>query len=126
MIRGAHFLLYTNDPDADRAFCRDVLGFRPVDAGGGWLIFALPPAELAFHPAEGSLAPAASNGNVLPTVLYLMCDDVATTVKGLTDRGVPCAPIEHARWGRHTLVTMPSGGKIGLYQPSHPTAIAMG
>jgi catechol 2,3-dioxygenase-like lactoylglutathione lyase family enzyme len=121
MITGAHVLLYTTDPDADRAFFRDVLGFRSVDAGRGWLIFALPPSELAMHPVDerpGGEAP-------LQAVLYLMCDDVAETVRSLEGKGVKCTPLLGERWGIRTTLRLPSGGELGLYQPTHPTAIAI-
>jgi predicted enzyme related to lactoylglutathione lyase len=119
MITGAHFLLYSQDPEADRAFFRDVLQFRSVDAGHGWLIFALPPAELAVHPREGEehVPPGAE--------FYLMCDDLAATMGGLTAKGVDCEEVTEARWGSRTAIRLPSGGKIGLYQPRHPTAIGL-
>jgi hypothetical protein len=112
MIFGAHLVLYSADAEADRAFLADVLGFGSVDAGGGWLIFALPPAEAAVHPAE---APAAE--------LYLMCDDLETEMHTLSGRGVACSPVEEARWGSITKISLPSGAEVGLYQPKHPTAI---
>jgi hypothetical protein len=112
MIFGAHLVLYSADAEADRAFLADVLGFGSVDAGGGWLIFALPPAEAAVHPAE---APAAE--------LYLMCDDLETEMRTLSRRGVACAPVEEARWGAITKISLPSGAEVGLYQPRHATAI---
>jgi catechol 2,3-dioxygenase-like lactoylglutathione lyase family enzyme len=113
MISGAHFVLYSKDADADRAFFRDVLGFRAVDAGHGWLIFALPPAEAAFHPAEANGA----------AELYLMCDDVNAEIEALRGRGVACSKVERQRWGATTHISLPGGGKLGLYQPTHPTAI---
>ena len=112
MIFGAHLVLYSTDAEADRAFLADVLGFDSVDAGGGWLIFALPPAEVAVHPGE---APAAE--------LFLMCDDLEEEMRSLAGRGVACAAVEEARWGTITKITLPSGLKVGLYQPKHPTAI---
>lgn len=112
MIFGAHLVLYSVDAEADRAFLSYVLGFDPVDAGGGWLIFALPPAEAAVHPAD---APAAE--------LYLMCDDLETEMRALAGRGVACAPVEEARWGTITKIALPGGAEVGLYQPKHPTAI---
>jgi hypothetical protein len=112
MIFGAHLVVFSTDADADRAFLSDVLGFDSVDAGGGWLIFALPPAEAALHPAE---APAAE--------LYLMCDDLAAEMRSLAERGVELSDVEEARWGTITKIRLPSGGEIGLYQPRHPTAI---
>lgn len=105
MIGGAHFLLYSSDPAADRAFFRDLLGFRYVDVGHGWLIFKLPPSELA-----------------LGVVLYLMCDDVRATMAMLAQRGTTCSKIQEAEWGLATTVPLPSGGRIGLYQPLHARA----
>jgi catechol 2,3-dioxygenase-like lactoylglutathione lyase family enzyme len=112
MIFGAHVVLYSTDAEADRAFLADVLGFHSVDAGGGWLIFGLPPAEAAVHPAE---EPAAE--------LYLMCDDLESEMRALDDRSVVCSAIEEPRWGSVTKIRLPGGGQIGLYQPKHPTAI---
>jgi catechol 2,3-dioxygenase-like lactoylglutathione lyase family enzyme len=112
MIFGAHLVLYSADAEADRAFLTDVLGFDSVDAGGGWLIFALPSAEAAVHPAE---APAAE--------LYLMCDDLGAEMRALADRGVECSPVEEPRWGSVTKIRLPGGGEVGLYQPKHPIAI---
>jgi catechol 2,3-dioxygenase-like lactoylglutathione lyase family enzyme len=113
VINGAHVLIYSKDSDADRDFFRDVLGFRSVDAGHGWLIFALPPAEAAFHPAEEH------NRHEL----YFMCDDVRATIEALEKQGVTCSPITEERWGIRTSLKLPSGGEIGLYQPLHPSAI---
>jgi catechol 2,3-dioxygenase-like lactoylglutathione lyase family enzyme len=110
MINGAHMTLYTRDAEADRAFFRDVLGFSSVDAGQGWLIFALPPAEVAFHPADTAAGHE----------LYLMCDDLAAEMASLAKRGVECAPVEEARWGSITALQLPGGGSIRLYQPKHP------
>lgn len=123
MITGAHFLLYSKDPEADRAFFRDVLGFRAVDAGEGWLIFALPPAELGIHPGGGEFVQLHADRRMLGAVLYLMCDDVRAFVKSLEAKKVRCSAIEEAPWGLATSIPLPSGGEIGLYQPSHPTAI---
>ena len=108
MIDGAHVVLYSSDADADRAFLRDVLGFPHVDVGDGWLIFALPPSEVAVHPA-------AENGHEL----FFMCDDVEATVAELTARGVACSDIEDAGWGRLMRATLPGGMAIGIYQPRH-------
>ena len=105
-------MLFSEDADADRSFLADVFGLESVDAGGGWLIFALPPAEVAVHPAE---APGAE--------LYLMCDDLAAQMKSLSERGVACSAVEEARWGSITKVPLPGGGDVGLYQPRHPLAI---
>jgi catechol 2,3-dioxygenase-like lactoylglutathione lyase family enzyme len=115
MIFGAHVILYSSDAEADRTFLTEVLGLDSVDAGHGWLIFALPPAEAAVHPAE---APA--------TQLYFMCDDLAAEMRSLKDRGVTCSEVEEARWGSITNIRLPSGAEVGLYQPKHPMAIAGG
>lgn len=112
MIFGAHVVMYSAEAEADRAFLAEVLGLESFDAGGGWLIFALPPAEVAVHPAD---APGTS--------LYLMCDDLGAEMRSLADRGVVCTAVEEARWGSVTHVRLPSGGEVGLYQPRHPTAI---
>lgn len=111
MITGAHIILFSADADADRAFFRDALGMDNVDAGGGWLIFKLPPSELAFHPGDES-----------STEFYLMCDDVEAEIARLTALGRTCDPIREERWGRLTCVTLPGGGKLSIYQPKHPTA----
>ena len=112
MISGAHMIIYSADAAADRAFFRDVLGFASVDAGHGWLIFALPPAEIAFHPA-------AENGN---HEIYLMCDDVAATIETLEEQKVKCDPVADLGWGLLTHLSLPGGGRLGLYQPKHPRA----
>ncbi len=125
MITGAHFLLYSSDPEADRAFIRDILGFRWVDAGDGWLIFRLPPAEVAVHPAPESFVRLDAGHELFGAVLYLMCDDVRTTVRSLEAKDVECAPLDEQRWGTRTSVRLPSGGAVGLYQPTHPTAIGL-
>lgn len=113
MITGAHVIIYTKDAEADRAFFRDVFGFRSVDAGQGWLIFALPPSEAAFHPAD-------QNG---AHEVYLMCDDLGKEIQSLQGRGVTCSAIHEERWGSVTRITLPGGGKLGLYQPRHKTSI---
>jgi hypothetical protein len=123
LITGAHFLLYSTDAPADRAFFRDVLGFRAVDAGGGWLILGLPPAELGVHPGDGSFSQKHADHSMLGVLLYLMCDDLPATMSELAAKGVNCSGIVEAEWGRTTTVPLPSGGVIGLYQPLHPTAI---
>src|ERR1700720_5048698 len=116
MIDGAHFLLYSKDPEADRAFLRDVLEFRSVDAGRGWLIFALPPAEIAVHPTDEDSARDANDG-VADAALYLMCGDLRSTMKSLKTKRVSFAPVDEAPWGIVTTFALPSGAKIGLYQP---------
>ena len=114
MIFGAHVIVYSKDAEADRAFFRDVLGLKSADAGHGWLIFALPPAEAAFHPGEVNDV----------CELYLMCDDVKAEMLVLRDRGVECSEVKEARWGSITKIRLPGGGQLGLYQPKHPTALA--
>lgn len=112
MINGAHVILYSTEPEALREWFRDVLGFPAVDSGGGWLIFSLPPAEVAIHPADG---PARHE-------LYLMCDDVHATVETLRKKGVDFAgPVSDQGWGLLTMVRIPGGGELGLYQPRHPS-----
>ncbi len=115
MIFGAHLVLFSEDADADRDFLARVLGLDSVDAGGGWLIFRLPPAEVAVHPAE---QPGGG--------LYLMCDDLAAEMRSLAERGVVCSEVEEARWGSVTRIGLPGGGELGLYQPRHPVAIDAG
>jgi catechol 2,3-dioxygenase-like lactoylglutathione lyase family enzyme len=114
MIFGAHVIVYSTDADADRAFLRDVLGFSSVDAGHGWLIFALPPAEVAVHPAE-------TNGK---HELYFMCDDLKAEMSALKKKGVISSDVEEARWGSITRIRLPGGGEVGLYQPKHPSPLA--
>ncbi len=110
MISGAHVILYSTDAEADREFFRKVLKFPHVDAGDGWLIFALPPAEMAVHPA-----PHAESHD-----LYLTCGDLKATIRRLRRQKVNCsAPVERD-WGTLTMVTLPSGAQLGLYQPKHP------
>jgi len=122
MINGAHLLLYNRNPEADRAFIRDVLGFNSVDAGRGWLIFALPPTEIAVHPSEEDSAPNSDDG-VVGVSLYFMCDDIGSTMKALEARKASFEPTEEAPWGIVTTLALPSGARVGLYQPTHPTAI---
>lgn len=112
MINGAHVIVYSQDAEADRALLRDVLEFPCVDAGGGWLIFKLPPAEIAVHPADG---PAGHE-------LYLMCDDLDAAISDLAAKGIECAAVTEARWGRVTRFPLPSGAEVGLYEPRHPRA----
>src|SRR5687768_8414412 len=114
MITGAHLLLYSQDPEADRAFLRDALDFPAVDAGDGWLIFALPPAELGVHP--GDRVQRHAEHDLLGSVLYLMCDDLGSTINALDARGVRCTEVVAAEWGRNTTIRLPSGGELGLYQ----------
>ena len=114
MITGVHAIVSTRDAEADRAFFADVLGFDSVDAGGGWLIFALPPAELAVHPD-----PAGGRHE-----LYLMCDDVHATVEELRSKGVEIVrDVTDAGWGLLTAVRLPGGGELGLYEPRHASPL---
>jgi catechol 2,3-dioxygenase-like lactoylglutathione lyase family enzyme len=124
MLIGAHILLYSENPEADRAFFRDVLGLRSVDVGHGWLIFKLPPAEAALHPTDDNVGNLRHGGrSLLGAVLYLMCDDLQSYLKLLEAKNVSYSPLEKAPWGTKTTFQLPSGGEIGLYQPSHPTAL---
>ena len=123
MIMGAHVLLYSERADADRAFVRGILEFSSVDAGGGWLIFKLPPAELALHPTDKGSSEAAGGHRMLGTELYLMCDDLDATIKSLAAKNVTCSEVSRERWGIKTTIRLPSSGEIGLYQPTHPTAL---
>lgn len=113
MITGTHIIVCSTDAEADRAFFRDVLQWPSVDAGGGWLIFALPPAEVAVHPDHANDRHE----------LYLMCDDVHGTVEWLRQRDVACEPLTEAEWGVFTRIRLPGGGRVGLYQPRHPMAV---
>lgn len=117
MIFGAHVIVCSKDAEADRAFFRDILGFKSVDAGHGWLIFALPPAEAAFHPDEKPI----ENGR---HELYLMSDDLKAEISALKKKGVACSDVQNERWGSITRIKLPGGGQIGLYQPKHPIALA--
>jgi catechol 2,3-dioxygenase-like lactoylglutathione lyase family enzyme len=122
MITAAHVLLYSKDPDADRAFFRDVLKFRHVDIGHGWLIFQLPPSELALHPVDSDAPAPAGDGSMIGAEMYLMCDDLESVVASLKAASVRCGPVAKERWGIRTSVRLPSGAEVGLYQPLHPTA----
>lgn len=114
MISAAHIILYSTNAEADRNFIRDVLGFTGVDAGSGWLIFKLPPAEIAVHPTEEVLG---------KQEFYLMCDDIEKTLMELTAKDVMISkPISDQRWGRLASIKLPSGADLSLYQPLHPTA----
>ena len=108
MITGIHALLHSKDADATRALFRDVLGFSAIDAGRGWLIFGLPPSEVAVHPGDNE-----------KHEFYLMCDDVEGFIADMKKRKVKCGPIHDQPWGRLTEVTLPGGGKLGVYEPKH-------
>ncbi len=125
-ITGAHVLLYSSDADADRIFLREVLRFRAVDAGHGWLIFALPPAEAAIHPTMADDRHAHAGGALLGAELYLMCDDLQSLMESLQAKGVRCSVVEKAPWGIKTTIRLPSGGAIGLYLPAHATPFDLG
>src|SRR5947199_8536614 len=113
MINGAHIILYSTNAEADRVFIRDVLGFAGVDAGGGWLIFKLPPAEIAVHPTDG---PGKHE-------FYLMCDDIEKTLANLTAKGVTIShPLSDEGWGLLTSIKLPSGSELAIYQPRPPTS----
>jgi hypothetical protein len=117
MINGTHVIIYSRDAGADRAFIRDTLGFPGVDAGNGWLIFRLPPAEIAVHPTDGESKHE----------LFLMCEDIASTLQQLAAKGVePTRPISDEGWGLLTSVSLPSGSDLQLYQPRHPVAHNLG
>jgi hypothetical protein len=109
MVTGAHVIIYSSQPEADRAFLRDVLGLPHVDAGEGWLIFALPPAELAVHPAEASGVHE----------LYLTCGDLEAFVRDMERRGIACEAPRAQAWGLLTRLKLPGGGSLGVYQPRH-------
>jgi len=119
MINGAHAILYSTNPGADRDFLRDVIGLPHVDVGHGWLIFGLPPSEIAVHPADKSASHE----------LYFMCDDIGAFVASMTARGVVCSAVQNQGWGALTQLTLPGGGTLGVYQPRHarpPSATAIG
>lgn len=115
MISGAHMIVYSKNTEADRTYFRDILKFKSVDAGHGWLIFALPPAEAAFHPSG-------ENG---VHELYLMCDNLKVEMASLAKKGVECSEVHQERWGSITKMRLPGGGELGLYQPKHPTALGL-
>ena len=123
MIFGAHILFYSQDPEADRAFFTNVLGLRSVDVGHGWLIFALPPAETAIHPADRDFSQDHAGQQLMGAVLYLMCDDLKSEMATLKKKNVQCSQIQEAPWGSSTTIPLPSGRAIGLYQPRHETAL---
>jgi hypothetical protein len=115
-IIGSHSIIYSKDSAADRVFLKDVLKFPNVDVGDGWLIFGLPPSEVAVHPSEKNDVHE----------FYLMCDDVEALVAELQEREIACDPIHNLGWGLITQVALPGGGKLGIYQPRHARPPAMG
>jgi catechol 2,3-dioxygenase-like lactoylglutathione lyase family enzyme len=113
MIFGAHVIVYSNDAEADRNFFQEALGLSSVDAGHGWLIYALPPAELAVHPEDAGARHE----------LYFMCTDLKAEMAALKEKGVSCSEVEEARWGSVTRIRLPGGSDLGLYQPNHPSPV---
>lgn len=109
MINGGHVVLYSKDADADRNFLKDVLGLPHVDGGHGWLIFALPPSEIAVHPSEKNDVHE----------FFLMCDDIDATLADLVQKNVAFTPVETVGWGKLTRISLPGGGRLALYQPRH-------
>ena len=109
MINGMHAVVFTKNAAADRAFLRDILSLPNIDAGNGWLIFGLPPSEIAFHPGEQNDRHE----------LYFMCDDVEAFIKKMREEGIACGSIKDEGWGLLSDLTLPGGGKIGVYQPRH-------
>jgi predicted enzyme related to lactoylglutathione lyase len=119
VIAGAHTIIFAEDAERARAFLRDVLELESVDAGGGWLIFALPPGELAVHPGSGWGRGPGHHA------LFLMCHDIEATVRELEAKGVEItAPIVDEGWGRIAQIVIPGAGEIGIYEPRHPSPLA--
>src|SRR6476646_3052288 len=118
MIIGAHSIISSKNPEADRAFLRDVLRLPNVDVGSGWLIFGLPPSEVAVHPSDKNDVHE----------FYLMCDDVNALISEMKKRNIACGPVQNQGWGLLTQLTLPGGGELGIYQPRHarPNAMSSG
>ena len=116
MINGAHIIIYSTDAEADRVFLKDVIGLAHVDVGDGWLIFALPPAEVAVHPGD--------KGDTHE--MYFMCDDIAAFMAEMSARSIACSPPQNLGWGILTHVSLPGGGRLGVYQPRHARPTAAG
>jgi len=114
VISGAHVIVYSKNAEADRTFFRDVLNFKYVDAGHGWLIFALPPGEAAVHPSDQS-----------SHELFFMCEDLNAEMAFLAKKGIKCSKVQEQRWGSITKMRLPGGGEVGLYQLKHPMALAL-
>jgi len=125
MFLGTHLILYSRNPEADRAFFRDILELPAVDAGQNWLIFALPPAEIAVHPAQIQGNEDTSSDSHTSCDVYLMCRSLDLTIAALAAKNVTCGEVQQARWGAVTTIPLPSGGKLGLYEPRHSLAIAV-
>jgi catechol 2,3-dioxygenase-like lactoylglutathione lyase family enzyme len=115
LINGAHIVIYTKNAEADRAFFRDVLNLSSVDASHGWLIFAMPPFEAAFHDSEHNDKHE----------LYFMCDDIEVTLKDLQLKGVKVSAMNEQRWGKLASLTLPGGGSIGIYEPKHRSPLKL-
>jgi len=109
MITGAHSIIYSSNTEADKDFFKNILKFPHADAGRGWIIFGLPPSEVAFHPATESQAHE----------FYLLCDDINAFIKEMSDHQITCSPVDTQRWGSVTRLTLPGGGKLGVYEPKH-------
>ncbi|HLY68719.1 MAG TPA: hypothetical protein VKR53_03250 [Puia sp.] len=109
MISGAHSIIYSKDPEADKTFFKDVLHFPNVDLGHGWLIFALPPAEIAVHPANENK----------DSEIYLICDDIHSFTQEMSAQAIPCSPVSDQRWGLLVYLTLPGGGRLGVYEARH-------
>ena len=118
MLIGAHSIIYSIAPEADRAFLGDVLRLPNVDVGEGWLIFGLPPAEVAVHPSNEN------DGHEF----YLMCDDIDAFVEEMKTHNIASTPVQDQGWGRLSQITLPGGGKLGIYQPQHarPASMSVG
>ena len=116
MINGAHAIIYSKNSDADRKFLKDVLKLTHVDVGGGWLIFGLPPSEVAIHPSGGSESHE----------LYLMCEDIEAFVATMSKKNLACTAVKNLGWGLLSTVTLPGGGKLGVYEPRHARPEPMG
>jgi len=125
MIHGVHLLLSSSNPEADREFFRDVLKFPHVDAGEGWLIFALPPTELAIHPGEKNLTHPHAGLDLAAGSVYLMCDNLHETLDSLSVKGIQHSEIQEARWGVVSSIPLPGGARLGLYEPRHRLAISL-
>lgn len=109
MITGTHTILYSSNPEADRAFLLNVLHLTHVDVGHGWLIFGLPPSEIAIHPAKTNS----------PTEFYLLCDNIQRFIQQMAEANIHCDPVQNQQWGYLTYLTLPGGGKLGVYEPLH-------
>jgi hypothetical protein len=125
VIYGVHLLHASSNPDADRAFFRDVLGFAHVDVGEGWLIFALPPAEMGIHPAETNLTNLHAGQHLAAGTLYLMCDNLQETLGSLRAKGIDHSEIQEQGWGIASSIPLPGGARLGLYEPHHPLALSL-